>query len=512
MIVFIEPISNNIGMYVPAYPLPLMEVAGFIKANEPKIDLRVISIPMDYGLPLTKTAKDRVYMELFQDLSRLKPSALGISCTAISQAEETVDLCRRIKDHDPDIFIFLGGYFPTIYHEEIFSKTSSVDLIVVGEGEIPALEIARAVEKGENPKKESIPNLVWRENGNLHYTQKGIRFDLKEKAFSNLSLLKFPDAYDILPYAFSRGCPYRCNFCMEDYIRPQRREVPQEIVLKDLEHLLELGNSNTLLIADALFRSFDLFPYLRSLGIKINFETRCDVLDPKIIPDIADVCGVMALGLESASYSTLRRMNKVKNRSHYERYISNAEAIFKTAAENNLPMMVFMIAGYPGDTVEDLETSLAFAKKLAAYTGPGGHVFKIGECHVYPKTKIYDLATSLDDVQFDDDGVFGQNVVRQPSANLSFDRVLDYANDIFSLSNQTPKLREALLNVMPFFRLPVTALQDELIPDGCFMNGDREILSVRKESIIRFRHTLPKLAEKYKKSFSGERSGRRLSL
>ncbi|HUU41463.1 MAG TPA: cobalamin-dependent protein [Desulfatiglandales bacterium] len=510
MILLIEPISKNIDMYVPAYPLPLMEIASFVKFNIPEVEIGIISMPMDYGLPLTKKGKKQIYQEFLKEISEIKPKGIGISCTAISQAEELIYLCELIKEHNPSIFIFLGGYFPTIYYEEVFSRTSAVDLIVTGEGEIPALKIIELLERGENPINEDIPNLAWKKDGKIHLTKKGVRFDLKKKALLNLELLRYPKAYDILPYAFSRGCPYHCNFCMEEYIRPIRKEVPSEIIHRDLTNLSLQSNTHTLLVSDALFKSFDLFPFLRSLGMKVNFETRCDVLDPSIIHQIADVCGMMALGFESASYNTLRRMNKVRDRAHYEKYISNTIAIFKEAVKYEIPIMVFMIAGYPGDTEKDLEESLVFARELSKNSGPGGSVFKVGECRVYPKTKLYDISSSLLDVVFDDDGVFGQNIVRQSSKGLSFETVLAYMEEIFNLSSNTPKLQQTILNMMPFFRLPAHALQDDMIPNTCFRGKDRGIFNVSGESLLTFRKLAPKLAERYKKWMSGQRSTRNL--
>ena len=341
MFLFIEPISKNTGMYVPAYPLPVMEVASYVKFNLPEVAIKVISIPMDYGLPLGKKGKEQIEKEFLKDLSKIKPKGVGISCTAISQAEEVIDLCNLIKVFDPNIFIFLGGYFPTLYYEEIFSKTSAVDLIVLGEGEVSALKIVTLLDKDQNPINNNIPNLVWKTDGKIHLTQKGKPFDLRRKAPLNPGLLRHPGRYDILPYAFSRGCPYKCNFCMEESIRPYRREVPNDIIHLDLNNLLNQTNAHTLLVSDALFKSFDIFPLLRSLNLKVNFETRCDVLDPSIISKISDVCGVLALGFESASYHTLRRMNKVKDRSHYEKYISNTMAIFKEAVRNEDPFNGF---------------------------------------------------------------------------------------------------------------------------------------------------------------------------
>jgi B12 binding domain/Radical SAM superfamily len=510
MILFVEPISKNTGMYVPAYPLPVMEVASYVKFNLPDVDIKVISIPMDYGLPLGKKGKEQIENEFLKDLSKIKPKGVGISCTAISQAEEVINLCNLIKGFNPNIFIFLGGYFPTLYYEEIFSRTSAVDLIVLGEGEVSALKIVTLLNKDQNPIDNNIPNLAWKTDGKIHLTQKGTPFDLSRKVPLNPDLLRHPGRYDILPYAFSRGCPYKCNFCMEESIRPYRRKVPNDIIHFDLKNLLGQTNAHTLLVSDALFKSFDIFPLLRSLNLKVNFETRCDVLNPSIIPDISDVCGVLALGFESASYHTLRRMNKVKDRSHYEKYISNTMAIFKEAARNEIPLVVFMIAGYPGDTEEDLKESLAFAKSLSKHKGPGGHIFKIGECRVYPKTKIYDLTLSLPDVVFDDDGVFGQNIVRQPSKNFDFDTVLSYMREIYNLSNPTSELQDILLNIMPFFRLPAHALKDDLIPNTCFRGEDRQIFSIQSESLAAFRPLAPKLTDKYANLMSEQRSVRDL--
>jgi hypothetical protein len=297
---------------------------------------------------------------------------------------------------------------------------------------------------------------------------------------------------------------------MEDYIRPIRKAVPREIIERDLKNLSIQSNARTLLISDALFKSFDLFPLFRSLQMKVNFETRCDMFDPSLIPVIADVCGMLALGFESASYNTLKRMNKVKDQAHYKKYLSNTFAIFQEAVKHEIPVMVFMIAGYPGDTEEDLAESLAFAKKLSQKGGNGGHVFKIGECRAYPKTKLYDFIKSSPNIVFDDDGVFGQNIVRQPSESLNFQTILGYMDEIFNLSNYNEKVQTTLLDIMPFFRLPPSALSDDLIPERCFKSNKNGIFDVRRESISIFKTLLPELRGRYSKLMSGQRSTRNL--
>ena len=510
MILFVEPTSKNTDLYVPAYPLPLMELASLAKWAMPQTRIEVISMSMDYGLPLSKAGKEQIHIEFMKDLAEMRPRGVGISCTAIAQAEETIELCELIKSHDPETLVFLGGYFPTIYYEEIFSRTRAVDIIVRGEGEISTLRIIDEIEKGRNPFDSGIPNLVWKKDGDLCLTKTESPFDLKKKAILDLSLLRVPKKYDVLPYAFSRGCPYRCDFCMEGLIRPVRREVPEDIVRRDLDNLSRQSKAQTLLVSDALFTGFDKFPLLQSLGMEINFETRCDVADPSAISRIADVCGIIAIGLESASYHSLRRMNKVKDRSHFEKYISNTLAIFREASTYEIPVMVFMIAGYPGDTEEDLRQSLSFAGKLSEMAGPGGHIFKIGECRVYPKTKLHSVASSMDGVVFDDQGVFGDNIVRQPSENVDFEKVLSYMKQVFRLSNSTAKLEKALSKVMPLFRVPALSLNDPLIPDKCYRGEGREILNVQGDSLSLLRNLMPDLRGKYKEMMSEVRQTREL--
>jgi len=512
LILFVEPVSKNIGMYVPAYPLSLLEVSGYVKRNLPQANIQIISIPMDYGLPLNKSGKEKIYQDFFQDVDMLQPKGIGISCTSVSQAQEVILLCERIKTRNPELFVFLGGYFPSLYYKEIFIRTEDIDAIVLGAGEIPSLEIVRYLEQGKQVEKRKIPNLAWKTAGRIQLSPLRSEMDLGEKAPLNMSLLRRPRAYDILPYAFSRGCPYRCNFCMEEFIRPIRKEVPRKIVEKDLETLSSLSPSPTLLVADALFKSFDIFPKIRSAGMKANFETRCDVLDPSVLSRIADSCDMLALGFESASYDTLRRMNKVRDRSHYQAYITNTRKIFSEAVKNEIPIIVFMIAGYPGDTEKDLKESLDFVRELSKISGPGGYVFKIGECHVYPGTKIHDLAVSLPDVEFDEDGVFGQNIVRQPSRDLKFHTVLEYTQNIFNLSSSTPKFEKNFRNMMPFFRLPAEALNDPSIPNTCFSDSDRDIINVHGEHLSIFRRMAPQLADKYRQLVSAERKTRHLPL
>ena len=174
--------------------------------------------------------------------------------------------------------------------------------------------------------------------------------------------------------------------------------------------------------------------------------------------------------------------------------------------------MIFMIAGYPGDREQDLKESLAFVQKLARIKGDGGYIFKIGETRVYPKTRIHEWAMQEPGVVVEDQGVFAESIVRQPSKDLNFGTVQDYMQEIFSLSHSTSKLDERLRKLMPFFRIPFQALKDENIPDTCYLGEDREVFNANNVSLDAFRASLPKLVNKYNTARAGQRSTRILPL
>jgi hypothetical protein len=82
--------------------------------------------------------------------------------------------------------------------------------------------------------------------------------------------------------------------------------------------------------------------------------------------------------------------------------------------------------------------------------------------------------------------------------------------EIYNLSNPTSKMQDILLNIMPFFRLPAHALKDDLIPNTCFREKDRQIFSIQSESLTAFRPLAPKLSDKYANLMSEQRSVRDL--
>lgn len=99
-------------------------------------------------------------------IKNLKVKFVGISLHWHFQAFDTIEVAKAIKQENPNVFIFLGGYTASCYAEEIMEKMPFIDAVIKGEGEGSIVELAKRV-IADNYNFEGIPNLFWRKNGKL---------------------------------------------------------------------------------------------------------------------------------------------------------------------------------------------------------------------------------------------------------------------------------------------------------------------------------------------------------
>ena len=70
-----------------------------------------------------------------------------------------MEIAKRVKAAFPSVFVLLGGFTDSFFHEEIMRNFDGVDGIIRGEAETPILELV----KGLLQRKEgffSVPNLT----------------------------------------------------------------------------------------------------------------------------------------------------------------------------------------------------------------------------------------------------------------------------------------------------------------------------------------------------------------
>ncbi|MEN9521860.1 MAG: hypothetical protein RL065_237, partial [Bacteroidota bacterium] len=201
----------------------------------------------------------------------------------------TLEVAKKIKAINPNIKIMLGG--PEVsYDWQDVIKNDSVDFIITGEGEIPFTEFLNSF-----PDIKNVPNLVSKINGEIHNNPQNVQFDLTN--FSEINPYIDDNPADlknrVLYIETSRGCPYKCEFCLAS-LDNKVRYLPIENIKSNLYYLMQ--NGKVIKFLDRTFNvkrdfTIDMFQFILKHHKPDNvfqFEITADILHPDIMQFIHD--------------------------------------------------------------------------------------------------------------------------------------------------------------------------------------------------------------------------------
>ncbi len=197
---------------------------------------------------------------------------------------QTLDVARRIKALRPDAKILLGGPEVSYDWQDIIVRPE-VDFIITGEGETPFRQFITSY-----PHVGEVHNLVRKENGEVQYNPNSTIFDLTEYRHI-LPYREDPpeELYNKVAYIeTSRGCPYKCEFCLAS-LDNKVRYLPNETIKAHLLHLMTHGR--VIKFLDRTFNikrdfTIDIFKFIlehHRPGNVFQFEITADILHPDII-------------------------------------------------------------------------------------------------------------------------------------------------------------------------------------------------------------------------------------
>lgn len=188
--------------YTPEH-LGLEYLATILRTSE--FNVRIIdgvSIPV---------SEDEVLKECLSPKYKL----IGFT-TYQSTFQDTLRITKIIKNKQDNAHLTLGGTHVSFNPKEVLKRFSSIDSVIFGEGELPLLDLAKALRNNSLGSKD-IPGVVYREKDQIILSEKGFYID-------NLDDLPYP-ARDILENRLkkgsflstriqgSRGCLGSCLFC-----------------------------------------------------------------------------------------------------------------------------------------------------------------------------------------------------------------------------------------------------------------------------------------------------------
>jgi anaerobic magnesium-protoporphyrin IX monomethyl ester cyclase len=297
-----------------------------------------------------------------------KADLVGISCNTLNwpTARAVTEIIRQEYE---DLPIVLGGIHAGGYPEHVLNRCSA-DYIIQGEGEVPLLELTRALAEGKDVR--GIQGLGFRDESgrvvvNPNRSLAGVR-EVEELPDPDYDSLPY-GAYESLSVESARGCKFKCTFCSTKFLGSWRGVCAENFVsrLAKLEKYLDRTRYGVYSIIDDLYtldiqRVSEITRLLQQSGMEVQatLDARAtDLIRGNVIEALAPITNHMLLGAECGYNEGLRRISKGCTVEVLER----AAQMLQAAGMSHKTVFSFVI-GFPFETRADCEKTIRFASKL----------------------------------------------------------------------------------------------------------------------------------------------------
>ncbi len=283
-----------------------------------------------------------------------KPDVLGISCY-IWNWDMVQKLVSDIKSVLPAVTIVLGGPEVSYDVQEHLIRSPAVDFIIRGEGEEPLRQLLTKLAADQAPEQwaHTVPGVVYKGTDDRARVEP-YQMDLGQLASPYGGSLDQLES-KVLYYEASRGCPYRCSFCLSS-LSGVVRFVPLERVFRDLERLLNL-QPKQIRFVDRTFnahpeRALTLVRWMAKQATKTRFQLEItgDALRDELVDAFLEAPPhrfQLEIGVQSTSEQAL---TGVQRRSDLQRLYRTVTTLRQ--GKTPIRVMLDLIAGLPHESLE----------------------------------------------------------------------------------------------------------------------------------------------------------------
>lgn len=304
--------------------------------------------------------------EILGDLYKRHPDVIGFSCY-IWNFSMIQELLWEIPKVLPDTDIWLGGPEVSFDGEKILERFPMVKGIMAGEGEETFKELLDYYVAGkdgkicDNKKKGSgiqnlrkIPGLVLRDGS----TKARPLTDINALPFLYDDLQDF--AHKIIYYETSRGCPFRCSYCLSSIDKKVRLR-NLEIVKKELKFFLDQKVPQVKLI-DRTFNcnhnhAMEIWRYINEHdnGVtNFHFEIAADLISEEellLLGEMRPGLVQLEIGVQTTNEETLKEINRSADLGRI------AEIVECIRSHRNIHIHLDLIAGLPLEDYDSFRKS-----------------------------------------------------------------------------------------------------------------------------------------------------------
>lgn len=324
---------------------------------------------------------------------RLGPKEVGEKARAFDRVFITSSPLDRWQCPNIDLEPFLQtldwledpivmGAHGTLLSEEILRLTKA-RIVIRGEPEFTVLDIC----KGK--PLSMIEGITYVEDGRIYTTKDRSNPDLDKMpapSYGSLPLDRYH--YEMMGDHFmlfeaSRGCPYRCTYCQKSMTPGYRKRSFQKVIAKVDDAVKKYGVRNAYFIDLEFTLNRDLVMKLcdhlikEELPLRWCCQTRLDTIDKELLEEMKKAgCELIHYGVETGSERILKLIDKGIS-------LETIRKGMKLTHDAGIKTACFFMFGFPGETMEDMDETLNFAKELNP-TYASFHIWT-----PYPKTKLF---------------------------------------------------------------------------------------------------------------------------
>ena len=363
------PISET-----PSPPLGLSYLAGALSAAG--VEVKILDLVV---FPYSRA--------MLQSLIKaFKPQIAGLTAVTMT-FDHAMEVIQDIKGINPEILTVMGGPHISFCARETLSDYPDLDVAVIGEGERTAVELCRAA--GNGGTLEKVSGIAYRRGTDIYYTS-------QREPIENLDELPLPDR-GLLPLGryralnmpisitTSRGCPFKCIFCVGRKMVGARVRYRSPAKVVDELQYLDTLNFPQINIADDLFTAnknhcLGVCNEIIKRGLKLTWTSfaRVDTVSDDVLSKMkAAGCTAVSFGIESANPQILKTVKKGITLGQVE------EAVGMCQRAGITPFASFIL-GLPGETPATIKETMDFGARLK----PRGLAFGFHLLAPFPGTEI----------------------------------------------------------------------------------------------------------------------------
>ena len=290
------------------------------------------------------------------------PDLIAISCY-IWNWRMVQDLIRILGVILPGVPLWLGGPEVSFHTEELLQKFPELTGVMAGEGEktfTQLLEYYDSKTSGVTASLAQIPGIVYRDEKTGAVCRTGERelTDLNSIPFFYEDMEDF--ANRIVYYESSRGCPYRCSYCLSSIDKKVRlRDL--NLVKRELQFFLDHKVPQVKFI-DRTFNcdhhhAQEIWRYIREHdnGItNFHFEVAAGILNAEeleLLSKMRPGLVQLEIGVQTTNAKTLDAIRRRENLDKLQ------EIIAVLHAGGNIHLHLDLIAGLPYEDLESFKHS-----------------------------------------------------------------------------------------------------------------------------------------------------------